>query len=433
MDILTIIEKKRSKQILSKEEINFFINAYTKLHTIKDYQAAALLMAINLNGLNDQEIYYLTDAMLHSGNVVDLSSVKGIKIDKHSTGGVGDKVSLILAPICVALGLKVAKLSGKGLGHTGGTIDKLESINVNCNISKQKYLSLLKTVGMFIASQTEDLVPADKFLYALRNSTGTVQSIPLIASSIASKKLALKTDYIFLDVKVGDGGFNRTIEDATKLSNELLKIFKAYKRKCLIHITNMTQPLGRAIGNALEIKSSIEFLKGNPECNEVKILIYDFLIDILITTKKVNNRNKAKILIDEVISNGAALKIFYKWVCAQGANEKLITSGEYFHPKYHYEIKASKSGFVNYKSTKSVGLSSFFLGAGRLRKEDPLDYQAGIYLNKIRNEPVHKGDVVATLYSSKPIKKEAITHFVNNLEINQKPLKISPVIVKVMK
>jgi thymidine phosphorylase len=195
----------------------------------------------------------------------------------------------------------------------------------------------------------------------------------------------------------------------------------------------MTQPLGRAIGNVLEIKSSIEFLKGNPECDEIKTLIDDFLIDILIATKKVNNRNKAKTLIDEVINNGAALKIFYKWVCAQGANLKALTSDKYFHPKHRYEIKATKSGFVNYKSTKSVGLSSFFLGAGRLRKEDSLDYQAGIYLDKIRNESVRKGDVVATLYSSKPIKKEAITHFVNNLEINQKPLKINPVIVKVMK
>ncbi|MDR3330523.1 MAG: thymidine phosphorylase [Mycoplasmataceae bacterium] len=433
MDILSIIEKKRNKQILSKEEIGFFINAYTKEHIIKDYQASALLMAITLNGLNDQETLYLTDAMLRSGVTIDLSCIKGIKIDKHSTGGVGDKVSLILAPICAALGIKVAKLSGKGLGHTGGTIDKLEAINVNCYIGKPKYLSLLKNVGMFIAAQTEDLVPADRALYALRNATGTVQSIPLIASSIASKKLALKTDYIFLDVKVGDGGFNTTIDDAVKLSRELLKIFKAYKRKCVIHITNMTQPLGRAIGNAIEVKSSVEFLKGNPECPEIKTLIDDFIIDILMTTKKCNDRIKAQRMIDTVINNGSALKIFYKWVSAQGANQKLVASGNYFKPKYHYEVKAPQSGFVNYKSTKSIGLSSFFLGAGRLKKEDPLDYQAGIYLNKIKNEYAHKGDTIATLYSSKLISKEAITHFNNNLEINQKQFKINPIIIKVMK
>jgi pyrimidine-nucleoside phosphorylase len=310
MDILSIIEKKRTKQVLSKQEIDFFIDGLINKNTIKDYQASALLMAINLNGMNDQETFYLTDAMLNSGETINLNQVKGIKIDKHSTGGVGDKVSLILSPICVALGLKVAKLSGKGLGHTGGTIDKLESIGVDCNLKEKQYLSLLKNVGMFIMAQTTELTPADRIMYNLRNATSTVQSIPLIASSIACKKLALKTDYIFLDVKVGDGGFCKTINDATKLSQALLKIFKAYKRKAIVHITSMNQPLGRAIGNAIEIKSSIDFLKGNPESKEVKKLIYDFVSDILISTKKANNKKESVKLIDQVISNGKALSVF---------------------------------------------------------------------------------------------------------------------------
>jgi pyrimidine-nucleoside phosphorylase len=262
--------------------------------------------------MNDKETFYLTDAMLKSGDTINLDRVSGIKIDKHSTGGVGDKVSLILSPICVALGLKVAKLSGKGLGHTGGTIDKLESIEVDCNLNEKQYLSLLKNVGMFIMAQTEELTPADRILYSLRNATSTVQSIPLIASSIACKKLALKTDYIFLDVKVGDGGFCKTIQDAIELSRALIKLFKAYKRKAIVHITSMTQPLGRAIGNAIEVKSSIDFLKGQPESKEVKKLIYDFVSDILITTRKAQNKKQALQMINAVIENQQALNVFKK-------------------------------------------------------------------------------------------------------------------------
>jgi pyrimidine-nucleoside phosphorylase len=250
--------------------------------------------------------------MLKSGSIINLDKVPGIKIDKHSTGGVGDKVSLILSPICVALGLKVAKLSGRGLGHTGGTIDKLESIGVDCNLNEKQYLNLLKNVGMFIMAQTAELTPADRIIYSLRNATGTVQSIPLIASSIACKKLALKTNYIFLDVKVGDGGFCKTIAEATELANALLKIFKQYHRKAIVHITNMEQPLGRTIGNAIEIKSAIEFLKGNPESQEVKELIYDFVSDILVTTKKATSKANAQQLIDKVINSRKALDVFYE-------------------------------------------------------------------------------------------------------------------------
>jgi pyrimidine-nucleoside phosphorylase len=311
MDILSIIGKKKQKQTLTKSEIDFFINEYTVKKSIQDYQAAALLMAINLNGLNHDEIFWLTDAMLKSGKIIDLRSCPGIKIDKHSTGGVGDKVSLILAPICVALGLKVAKLSGKGLAHTGGTIDKLESVGIEPCFNEHKYVGLLKKAGMFIVAQTEDIVPADKYLYSLRNATDTVQSFPLIAASIVSKKMALKTDYVFLDVKVGDGGFCDTIAKAVHLSTLMLDLFKKYKRKAVIHITNMNQPLGRAVGNAIEVKAAINFLKDNPECKEIKDLIYHFVSDICITTKIVKDKKTAYKRIDEVIKNGKALHAFY--------------------------------------------------------------------------------------------------------------------------
>jgi pyrimidine-nucleoside phosphorylase len=310
MTILDIIEKKKNKQTLTEEEIIFFINGYTKTKEITDYQASAFLMAMFINGFNSKETYFLTKAMLHSGIVVDLSNIKGTKIDKHSTGGVGDKVSLILAPICAALGIKVPKMSGKGLGHTGGTIDKLESIGVKCELDKKEYLTLLKQNGLFIVSQTDDIVPADKLIYKLRNATATVDCVPLMASSIVSKKLALKTDYVFLDVKVGDGGFNKTLDDAIKLSKVMLNIFKQFKRKAIIHITDMSQPLGRAIGNAIEVKESIDFLNGKFNSLDLKTLIFDFVVDILLETKKAKSKQEAINLITQIIESKKAIKCF---------------------------------------------------------------------------------------------------------------------------
>jgi len=311
MNILEIIAKKRDGQKLSEAEITFFINEYTKTQTVKDYQAAALLMAIYIHGLDDKETYYLTKAMLASGNTIDLSSIPGVKIDKHSTGGVGDKVSLILSPIMMSLGYKIAKLSGKGLGHTGGTIDKLESIGVQTSLTSSQYMKLLKKIGIFIVAQTEDIVPADKKLYALRNATSTVGSRPLIAASIVSKKLALKTDYVFLDVKVGDGGFCPTVADATALAEIMLKLFKAFNRKAIIHITDMTQPLGRAIGNAIEIKETIEFLNNENVSEELKEIIYCFASSILLTTKQAKAIKQAYKMIDDVLASKTALNNFY--------------------------------------------------------------------------------------------------------------------------
>jgi pyrimidine-nucleoside phosphorylase len=310
MDILSIIDKKKNKQTLTRQEIDYFIDGFVKTKTIKDYQASALLMAIFINGLNKDETLNLTKAMLNSGKTIDLAKVRGVKIDKHSTGGVGDKVSLILLPICAALGLKVAKMSGKGLGHTGGTIDKLESVDFKYNLQPNDYIRLLNQVGLCISAQTQDIVPADKMLYNLRNATATVASQSMIAASIVAKKLALKTNYVFLDVKVGDGGFNKDIKAAVILSQLMLDLFKAFKRCAVVHITNMTQPLGRAIGNGIELKAAIDFLNNKAESQCVKNLIYTFVADILITTKFAKNKVIAYKMIDQVIKSKAALNKF---------------------------------------------------------------------------------------------------------------------------
>ncbi|MDE7434082.1 MAG: thymidine phosphorylase [Mycoplasmoidaceae bacterium] len=311
MNILEIIEAKRTNHELTVDQINYAIDAYVK-NKIPDYQFSALNMAMNINGLSLEETFNFTKAFLESGNTIDLSDVEGIKIDKHSTGGVGDKVSVIICPILAACGLKIAKMSGKGLGHTGGTIDKLNSIGVNCDLSVSQCKKILQSKGVFIASQTSDIVPADKKVYALRNSTSTVDSIPLIAVSIASKKLAMKTDYVFIDVKIGDGGFCENIQKATKLSKLILYLLKRFGRKCIVHITNMDQPLGRAIGNAIEMKSTIDFLEGNFESEDIRELIYEFSSDILVSTKIAKNKKEAINKIDEVIKSKKALNAFYE-------------------------------------------------------------------------------------------------------------------------
>ncbi len=432
MNFLDIIEAKRTKQTLTQEQIEYFIDGYIN-NKVPDYQAAAFIMAVNINGMSLEETYFLTKSMLHSGNTFNLSKIKGIKIDKHSTGGVGDKVSLIIGPICAAFGLKVAKMSGKGLGHTGGTIDKLNSIGVDTNLSVDKCKELLNKNGLFIASQTSDIVPADKKIYDLRNATSTVDSLPLIASSIASKKAAIGTDYVFIDVKVGDGGYCETIDKATKLAKVLVYLLKKFNRKCIIHITNMNQPLGRAIGNAIEVKTSIEFLQNNPESNDIKELIYEFVSDILVSTKKAKNKKIALQMVDEVINSKKALDKFYQWIGSQGSNVKEISKNNFFKPKFKCEVKAKQSGFIKYKSTREVGMISFLLGAGRETKESAIDFQAGIYLNKIINEKVKAGETIATLYSSKKIDKSLVERFNNNVVYSSKKFQKTPNIVKIIK
>ncbi len=432
MNIISIIETKKNKKPLSEEEIKFFIDGLVNKKNIADYQATALLMAIYLNGLNSDETYYLTKWMLNSGNRLSFNNINGFIIDKHSTGGVGDKVSLIIAPLCAALGINVAKLSGRGLSYTGGTIDKMESIGIDCSFNN-KSIPLFKKTKILISSQTDDIVPADKIIYALRNDTSTVNSEPLIAASIASKKLALKTNHIFIDLKVGDGSFCKTINQAISLANTLKKIFNRFKRRFTIHITSMIQPLGRAIGNAIEVKEAINFLKGKFATSKLKDLIYDFLIDILMTSKIATNRKIAIELIDSVIKNKKAYNCFIDWAVANGSDKNKLKSFTYFKPRYSLKIISPSSGYISYTSTKKMGMLSNDLGAGRLKKNSKIDWQAGIYLNKIYNEKVKKGEVIATLYSSKPISSIIKTQFIKNVKIKNTRFNDYKQILKVVK
>ena len=433
MNIIDIINKKSDGQELSEKEINFFVKEYTgKNPTIADYQASSFLMAVKLKGMSVKETYYLTKAIIESGEVFDLSSVNGIKIDKHSTGGVGDKVSLILGPMCVALGLKVAKLSSIGLGHTGGTIDKLASIGVNTVMTNHQALINLKKVGMFIMAQTPSICPADKVLCSIRNATATVQALPLICASVLSKKIALKTDYIFIDLKYGSGAFMENSKQAIECGKLMMKVLKMFKRKGLIHITCMKQPLGRSIGNTIEVRSAINFLKGKPVNSFVKELIYEFVVDILLTTKKTKTKKEAYKKIDEVIHNGKAYECFEKWAIAQGSSKHILNS-EIFRPAYKHEVKAVKNGYIAYKSAKEVGLISCYLGAGRIKKDDIVDPQAGIYLNKAYNDKAKIGETIATLYSSNPIPKDLIKRFQANTLYSNKKFPSEKPILEVIK
>ena len=382
MRVYDIISKKRDNKELSKDEIEFFIEKYTN-GDIPDYQASALLMAIYINGFSKEETANLTMAMVNSGDVVDLSMIEGIKLDKHSTGGVGDKTSLILVPMVCAAGGKVAKLSGRGLGHTGGTLDKLESIpGFNISVEEEKFKDMVKNAGLVIAGQTQNLVPADKKIYALRDVTATVDSIPLIAASIMSKKIASGSDAILLDVKYGEGAFMKTAEDAKKLATAMVNIGNSLGRKTSAAITLNGEPLGYAIGNALELKEVIEVLKGEgPE--DLRELCLQLGAQML----KIGG-----IEPDTKIRELAVL---------QGGDPSVIDNPELFEiAPLTYEVKANKEGYVYDLNAEKVGIASLLTGAGRHTKDDELDYGAGIILKKKMGDYVKEGDVLATLYSS---------------------------------
>ena len=400
MTIYDIIQKKRDKKILTKEEIDFFIENYTN-GEIPDYQAAALLMAIYLNGMTNEELVNLTIAMADSGEKIDLSDVNGVTVDKHSTGGVGDKTTLIVAPIVAALGCKVAKMSGKGLGFTGGTADKLEAIDgYNINIDRQSFINQVNDIGISLISQSGNLTPADKKIYALRDVTATVESIPLIASSIMCKKIAAGSECIVLDVKMGSGAFMKNIEDATLLSKTMVDIGKMANRKTIALITNMDIPLGNAIGNILEVKEAIEVLKGKgPEdltkiCKELASYMY-----MLCTNKNIEEcRND----VLEVIRNGKAFEKLKELVKAQGGNVELIEEPEKFDvAPYVIRVYSEQSGYIAEMFTSNIGKLSVRLGIGRMQKEDKVDSTAGIILNKKTGDYVQEGELLATLYTSK--------------------------------
>ena len=400
MGIFEILDKKKNAQQLSEEEIRFFIRGITD-GSIPDYQASALLMAICINKMTDEETFILTDAMLHSGETVDLSGIEGVKVDKHSTGGVGDKTSLVLGPMLAACGLKLAKMSGRGLGHTGGTLDKLESFSgLTISLDPDTFIENVNRIGIAIAGQTANIDPADKKLYALRDVTSTVDNVSLISSSIMSKKLASGADTIVLDVKMGSGSFMDTYDKARELAEKMVQIgTKAGRNMCAV-ISNMDQPLGHAVGNAIEVKEAIASLKGNgPE--DLMELCYTLGAEVMIASGFETDKYVARKRMEEVISSGKAFEVFREMVTAQGGDIRQVNDPSLLPTaQYSLNVTAEKDGYVSHINCQQIGIASVHTGAGRRVKEDSVDPAAGIYIYKKVSDRVEKGDVLATVYSS---------------------------------
>ncbi len=427
--MIDIIEKKRDGLVLSKEEMEFFVNGYAKSE-IPDYQVSALLMAIYLNGLNESETSLLTACMAHSGDMMDLSEIDGIKVDKHSTGGVGDKTTFIISPIVASLGVPVAKMSGRGLGHTGGTIDKLESIpHMRTSLTHEEFLKTVKKVGFSIIGQSGNIVPADKKLYALRDVTGTVDSMQLIAASVMSKKIAAGADCILLDVKTGSGAFMKTLDDSVKLAKTMVSIAKSVGKKAVALITNMDRPLGKAIGNSLEIIEACDTLKGKGprDLTEISIELAANMLNLAGKGSLEVCRGKAR----EVIKNGKAFDKFKEMVHAQGGDVSVLDNSDAFpKAKVEYTVKAKKSGFIHKFDTEKVGIASVILGAGRETKESKVDFTAGIILEKTIGDFVEKDEPLAKFYSSEISKcKDAEDLFNQALKISEEEVNFSPLIL----
>ena len=432
MRMVDIIIKKRDGEELTKQEIDFFINGYVN-NQIPDYQVSSLLMAILLKGMTNKETFYLTEAMLYSGDIMDLTKISGVKVDKHSTGGVGDKVSLIVGPIIASCGAKLAKMSGRGLGHSGGTLDKLESIpNMNVNLSEEEFIRQVNDIGIAIIGQTKQLVPADKKLYALRDVTGTVDSIPLIASSIMSKKLASGADTILLDVKFGSGAFMKTVNQAKKLANIMVEIGKYFKKDTRAEITSMANPLGRAIGNSLEVKEAVNTLLGNGPSDLVEICL-ESAATMLLQAKLVNSLKEGMQLAKTNLDNKKAYEVFRKFVIYQSGDVSYIDNLDKFEKsKYTYQIKSKQDGYIKNIDALTIGVSACKLGAGREKKEDIIDYSAGIYLNKKVGEKVSNGEIIATIYTSKENIDDVLLDIYNAYSFSTKPVKIPPIIYDVI-
>ncbi len=428
MTILDLINKKKIGGELTEEEIDYFVKEFTINKSIKDYQASSLLMACRTMGLSTYETFYITKCFVKYSKTYDFKKgfEKQILIDKHSSGGVGDKVTLIIGPLLAALGYRTVKISGRGLGHTGGTIDKLDSIKVNTDVTEQLYKKWASKSNCIIMQQNDDLVPSDKVIYGLRDVTGTVDSYGLIASSILSKKFIINSDHIFIDLKVGTGALMKNKKDAIKLSKLMLDVAYLMKRNINISITSMDQPLGRAVGNLIEVVEAYDFLCGKSNTPQLSKLIEHIITEILLKTKKVGNKQQAKTLIHHTIESGDAKKYFMKWIHTQGGT----FDPSKFKPKFKLEIKANNDGYVNVLDTKEIGMIALELGAGRLQKTDKIDYQAGIFINKSTGELVKKGDVIATLYSSKPIHRDLINKYHANITITPKQPKQQKMIIK---
>ena len=399
MRMYDIILKKRANLPLSDKEIRFVIDGYVK-GEIPDYQVSALLMTIVFNGMNARELGTLTLAMAQSGNMVDLSNIDGITVDKHSTGGVGDKTTLIIAPLVAACGGKVAKMSGRGLGHTGGTIDKMESIpNLKVSLEQDAFIDQVNKIGLAVIGQSEGLAPADKKLYALRDVTGTVDSIPLIASSVMSKKLASGAQAILLDVKVGSGAFMKNIEDARELAKAMVDIGKENGRSVKAILTDMDRPLGHAIGNALEIREVINTLKGNGAedlSHECVIMAAHMLV-----LSHICDYEAALNRVQQALDSGTALERLRLMIEAQGGDSRVIDDDRVLEiGKFTYDVTSPQDGYITHMNTEQCGIASVMLGAGRTVKDGPIDYSAGIVMHKKTGDSVTVGESIATLYAS---------------------------------
>ncbi len=414
MNFLDIIQKKKESKALSEEEIKYFIENYVK-GEIPDYQVSAFLMAIYFNKLNLDETYYLTKAMIDSGDRVDLSEVPGSKVDKHSTGGVGDTVTLVLGPLLASVGLVFAKMSGRGLGHTGGTLDKLESIpGFNINIGGKEFVEILKKSNIAVIGQTENIVPADKLLYALRDATATVDNVSLIASSILSKKIALGTDALVLDVKVGNGAFMKDVPSAIELSKLMVSLGKKFGRNTKAIITSMNEPLGDAIGNSLEVIEAINILKGK-KSGHLKDIALRIGSKLMIMEGLAKSEDEAIKVLEEKISDGSAIEKFKEMVELQGGDSSYIDNTDKFKKSTIIkEITSEETGFVKSIEAIEIGIASRDLGAGRHKKGDVLDLSAGIYLHKKVGDFVEKGEKIATIYTEKENEVEGAIDRIKN-------------------
>lgn len=434
MKMIDIISKKRAGMELATDEINFFVQNYTE-GSIPDYQVSALLMAICFQKMNMRETSDLTMAMVNSGDILDLSNIDGIKVDKHSTGGVGDTTTLVLTPMVAALGIPVAKMSGRGLGHTGGTIDKLESFEgFSVEISEEQFIDNVNNNKISIMGQTADLAPADKKLYALRDVTGTVENISLISSSIMSKKIAAGADAIVLDVKIGDGAFMKSFESAKELAEAMVSIGKNVNRNTVAVISDMDQPLGLAVGNALEVKEAIDTLNGvGPK--DLLELCLTLGSNMVVLAKKAQTVEEARQMLLKVIEDKSALKKLKEFVASQGGNPEQVENTELLPKAKHIvEVKSEEEGYVSKIDSQRIGLIAMELGAGRATKEDNVDLAVGIVLNKKRKDKVSKGDILAYIHSNDESKIEnAAKNIIESYHITEESPEDIPLIYGVIR
>lgn len=433
MRMVDLIEKKRDGQVLSQEEITFIIDSYTA-GKIPDYQMSAFLMAVYFQDMTDEEITNLTLAMAHSGEVIDLSSIEGIKVDKHSTGGVGDTTTLVLAPLVAALGVPVAKMSGRGLGFTGGTLDKLEAIpGFQIEIADEDFIRIVNESKVAVIGQSGDLAPADKKLYALRDVTATVSSIPLIASSIMSKKIAAGADAIVLDVTTGDGAFMKNIGDAKRLAHTMVRIGKLANRQVMAVVSDMSQPLGEAIGNSLEVVEAIETLQGHGPADLLE-MCYALGSQMVVLAKGAADLEEAREKLQAALESGAALEKFKEMIRNQGGDAAVVDHPErLLTAKYEFDLPALQEGVVTKIVANEVGVAAMLLGAGRKTKEDRIDYAVGLKLHKKVGDPVSEGESLLTIYANSEDVAEVKELLYANIEIGasgEEPELIHDIIVE---